>query len=343
MQVMIGGYTAEMDGSGTGIRSLVADDAKPGELIEVMTLPLPSPSYLIAHPVQPWLFAVTEGTPSQLHSIAREPDGRLRLVSSVESEGDLACHLALAPDGLHLVVAHYGSGSVASFAVGEGGVLSPQIDLLVLDGSGPDAERQAGPHAHQVVFDRDELLVADLGGDRIHRLQLDGDGDLSVAAQPVVLPPGSGPRHLVVLGDYLVVACELSAEVWLGGRSDDGWVQRQTLLSSTASVADRIAPSALRADGDTLYVANRGAGTVAILALDRLDGRLSPVTEFGCGGVSPRDLVVADDLIWVANQTNDVVAVFDRTALPPGSSAFEFTSPSPTSIVLLDDRGKAIT
>ena len=171
MQVIIGGYTAEMDGRGTGVRSLKADDAAPGELTEVMTLTLPSPTYVIAHPVEPWLFAVTEGSPSQLHSIAREPDGRLSLISSVESEGDFACHLALAPDGLHLVVAHYGSGSVASFAVGEGGVLSPQIDLLVLDGSGPDAERQAGSHAHQVVFDRDELLVADLGGDQIHRLR----------------------------------------------------------------------------------------------------------------------------------------------------------------------------
>jgi 6-phosphogluconolactonase len=342
MQLIIGGYGAEMDGNAIGVRSLVADDAKPGELAEVMTLPLPSPTYLIAHPVQPWLFAVTEGSPSQLHSIAREPDGRLGLISTVESKGDSACHLALAPDGLHLVVAHYGSGSVSSFAVGDGGVLSPQIDLLALDGSGPDADRQAGPHAHQVVFDRDELLVADLGGDRVHRLRLDGDGALSVAADPVALPPGSGPRHLVVLGDYLIVACELSAEVWLGGRTDDGWVQRQALLSSSASVADRIFPSALRADGDTIYVANRGSGTVAVLALDRLDGRLSPVTEFGCGGVWPRDLVIADDLIWVANQTNDLVTVFDRTALPVTASVFELASPSPSSLVLFDDRGKAI-
>jgi 6-phosphogluconolactonase len=342
MQVIIGGYTAEMDGNATGVRSLTADDAKPGEVTEVMTLPVPSPTYVIAHPVQPWLFAVTEGSPSQLHSIARESDGRLSLISSVDSDGDFACHLALAPDGLHLMVAHYGSGSVASFAVGEGGVLSPQIDLLVLVGSGPDPERQAGPHAHQVVFDRDELLVSDLGSDRIHRLRMDSDGDLSVAAEPVALPPGSGPRHLVVLGDYLVVACELSAEVWLGSRTDDGWVERQTVLSSTASVADRIAPSALRADGDTLYLANRGAGTVSVFTLDRIDGRLSPVTEFGCGGIWPRDLVIADDRIWVANQTNDLVAVFDLTALPPAGSAFEFASPSPASIVLLDDRGKAI-
>jgi 6-phosphogluconolactonase len=342
MQVIIGGYTAEMDGAATGVRSLVADDANPGELTEVMTLPLPSPTYLIAHPVQQLLFAVTEGSPSQLHSIGRESDGRLSLVSSVESAGDSACHLALAPDGLHLVVAHYGSGSVSSFAIGEGGVLSPQIDLLALDGSGPDAERQAGSHAHQVVFDRDELLVADLGGDRIHRLRLGVDGELSIAAEPVALPPGSGPRHLVVLGDYLVVACELSAEVWLGGRTDDGWVERQTVLSSTASVADRISPSAVRADGDTLYVANRGAGTVAVLTLDRLDGRLNPVTEFRCGGEWPRDLVIADDLIWVANQTNDLVAVFDRSALPSVERVFELASPSPASIVLLDDRGKAI-
>ena len=44
----------------------------------------------------------------------------------------------------------------------------------------------------------------------------------------------------------------------------------------------------------------------------------------------------------MANQTNDLVAVFDRTTMPPTGSAFELASPSPACIVLLDDRGKAI-
>jgi hypothetical protein len=56
----------------------------------------------------------------------------------------------------------------------------------------------------------------------------------------------------------------------------------------------------------------------------------------------PRDLVIAGDLIGVANQTDDPVAVFDRTALPATPGVFEVASPSPACIVLPDDDGKAV-
>ena len=123
MQVIIGGYTAEMGGSATGVRSLLVDRDEHGavHLDEAADLALTSPSYLIAHPERPWLFAVTEGTPSQVHCMALAADGRLERLTSRESGGKIGAHLALSPDGRYLVVAHYGSGSVSSFAVDNGG------------------------------------------------------------------------------------------------------------------------------------------------------------------------------------------------------------------------------
>jgi len=103
-------------------------------------------------------------------------DGRLERLTSRESGGEVGCHLALSPDGRYLVVAHYGSGSVSSFAVDNGARLSERLDLMTFDGSGPVAERQDRSRAHQVVFAGGEILVPDLGTDRVHRLALDADG-----------------------------------------------------------------------------------------------------------------------------------------------------------------------
>ncbi len=219
------------------------------------------------------------------------------------------------------MVAHYGSGSVSSFAVDDGGRLSERLDLMTFDGSGPVPERQDGSRAHQVVFAGGELLVSDLGTDRVHRLVLDADGRFRTGAEPIVLPAGSGPRHLVLIEDFLVVACELSAELWLGRRSDDGWTEVQRVPASTVEVDEPISPSALRADGNQVFVANRGAGTIAVFELDLPSGRLIRLTEFPGGGSCPRDLVVHPDGLWVANQTNHLISVFSRSALPPARRA----------------------
>ncbi len=279
MRVIIGGYTAEMGGSAIGVRSLVVDmgDDGAGNLDDAAELELTSPSYLIAHPEQPWLFAVTEGTPSLVHSLALAADGSLERLASRESGGEVGAHLALSPDSRYLVVAHYGSGSVSSFAVDERGRLSERLDLMTFDGSGPVPERQDRSRAHQVVFAGEELLVADLGTDRVHRIVLEADGRFRTSAEPVVLPAGSGPRHLVLIEDFLVVACELSAELWLGRRSDSGWTEVQRVAASTAEVDEPIYPSALRADGDQVFVANRGAGTIARVRTRSTVGPARPV------------------------------------------------------------------
>ena len=343
VHLLVGPYTTESpEGRGRGLVSLRLDADPAGAVpVEVAVLPLPSPTYLVRHPDRPWLFAVTEAAPASVHSLALAPDGSLSLLSSVGTGGDAACHLALSPDGRHLLVAHYGSGSVASVPVLEDGRLGERQDLHVLTGSGPDPERQEAPHAHQVVWDGDEALVADLGTDRVHRLHLDPEGRLSLAGPPVVLPPGTGPRHLVVVADHLVVAGELSGELWLGRRDDDGgWQELDSTPCSTEPRDGPVHPSALRADGDQVVVANRGPGTLTVFTLDRGAGRLERQAEFGCGGSWPRDLVLGEGHLWVANQTDDVVTVFARDVLPPPGPVLEVAVPTPACVVLVPLPGR---
>ena len=338
-QVVIGGYTSEAEGDAVGLRSLRPDESGAG-LAVVGTLALPSPTYLVAHPDQPWLFVVSESEAGQVSSVRLEDDGALTLLSTVATGGSGSCHVAVARDARHVLVADYGSGTVCSVPVGADGVLGERSGFWRSTGSGPDTERQEGPHAHQVVLDGDEVLVADLGTDQVHRLRVEPDGGLVEAGPAVPLPAGSGPRHLVVLGDHLVVATELSGELWLGRRaSDGGWTELDRVPCTAVTGDGERYPSALRADGDTVLVANRGPGTVATFALDADAGTLRLLDERPGGGRWPRDLVVADDLLWVANQTDDVVTVLRRGAGSGAEPVLLVPGPAPACVLLRSGPG----
>lgn len=333
-QLIIGGYTADMNGRAAGLSTLRVTTSAADEVVFEAGSPqaLDSPSYVIGHPERSLAFAVHERGDGLVSSLEITTEG-FRLIGTASTGGPGSCHLALSADLQHLLVANYVGGSVAAISLQADGSLVGPTSVVEFSGSGPDPERQDSSYAHQVVLDGEEILVADLGTDQVHRLRL-ADGQLTLAGPSLVTPPGSGPRHLVVVGDLLILALELSAEVLVARRTDDGWETTEVLPASSAEVSDRIYPSAIRTDGETVFVANRGAGTIATFQIDAAAARLIKTSEFPCGGVWPRDLVISEQHLWVANQTNDVISVFDRRTLPPTQVDFEVASPTPASIVL---------
>lgn len=337
----IGGYTDHPDGSalGTsrGIESFTLDPTRtPVHVQPFPPVALPSPSFLIAHPSLPILYAVTETDPSQVHEIRVAEDGTPSLAGSAELSGAGACHLCLDDAGRSLLVAHYGDGSVSSVALHSDGALGSETDWRRFHGSGPVTERQEHAHAHQVVLDRGVILVPDLGSDVIHRLRLDPEGHLELAGEPVAVTAGSGPRHLVVSDDHLLVACELSAEIHVYAREGTEWRAVSTIPSTGSH--DQAFPSAFRGSGDDFVVANRGPDTFAVFTLDRSTGVLAPKGEVATGGAWPRDLVLVDGAVWIANQNSDALTVFTRAlggTASHWSLDFEVPTPSPACIVLL--------
>jgi 6-phosphogluconolactonase len=327
--LVVGGYTEEQGGSAPGISVWRPDG---GTFALVDSAPLSSPSYLTAHPHQPLIFAAGETGPASVTSLRVAADGQLTVLSSVRTGGDHACHVALSPDGHHLVAANYSSGSVSSFRLNADGTLSEARDVVAFAGSGPNAERQDAPHAHQAVWDGDVVLVCDLGTDLVHRLSLDQHGRFAVQ-QPVRLPAGTGPRHCVVMGDYLVVACELSGELWLGRRSSSGFEEMQCVPSSSAASDALVQPSAILAAGQRVLVANRGVGTIA--SYDLTGAGLQPVSEFSAGGSTPRDMTLEGSLLWVCNQADDVITAFDIDQPLPGAEAARLSTPSPACVVVV--------
>lgn len=342
-RIVLGGYTTDMGGTAPGLASYRwdASDADAVDLVAHPALPMNSPSWVEAHPNGEVVYAVSEGHPGMLYANRLDVDGRLSEGNAVPIDGAAACHLAVTADGRHLVAANYGDGAVSSFPIAADGSVGDRADRYAFDLRGPDPDRQDGSHAHQVVMDGDVFWVPDLGGDVVHRMRLGADGRISRAGDPVALPGGSGPRHLVLTGDHMVVACELSAQLWLGRRDGDGYRQVAVVDSSdrpNGSGKDRIHPSGIglhrsEEHGVQVLVANRGCDTVGVF---RLDGdSLSPIDEFDTGAW-PRDLKVIDDRLWLASQAgNQVIThLLDRSTgrwVPD----FAFPAPSPACILLV--------
>lgn len=338
-QLVIGAYTPPM-GEGTGVSVLTLDPASAGGMRTSEPVALDSPSYLLRHPGLPFVYATSEEGPTTVTTLVVDAAGGLLKLSTATGSGSGACHLCFDPSGRFVLVANYGSGSVSCFEIDSSGTLGAETDLFQLTGGGPDSERQEGPHAHQVVVDGDEILVPDLGTDRVFRLRVDGSGRLSESAQPVQLPPGAGPRHLVVIEDHLVVACELSATLWLGRREGGAWVETDSIDASTSRTADRIYPSAFVADGRVVFVANRGAGTIGVFTLDPQTSTLARQTEIDCGGPWPRDLVVTSSHLWVANQTSHRVVAIARADLEAARIDLDLAISSPACLVVVGEEAR---
>jgi 6-phosphogluconolactonase len=302
--MIIGCYTAP-EGTGTG---LVA----PGR----PAVATPSPSYLIQDQDRDVVYAVSEAREGSVSSFRR---ATLEPLSTVSTGGVWPCHLALHPDG-YVLAANYGSGSVSVHPVTDGGVLGAYTDLVRHSGTGPHADRQQGPHTHQVVIAPDGLItVVDLGIDQLVHYRLE-DGRL-IPAGTIDVPAGTGPRHFVVhpSGRWFLVG-ELSSSVL---SLSDGKVTET--VPTTSFDGDNF-PSAIALDGDLLYVANRGADTIAVF---EVTPELRRIAEVPCGGEWPRDLVVADGRLHVANQNSGTVVTFTAGRTPePTGEVLEVGSPA---------------
>jgi 6-phosphogluconolactonase len=270
-----------------------------------------APSFLAPHPSLPVLYAVGELERGWLTAFHGE---ELSPLDERPSEGSSPCHVAVDPGGSLLAVANYGDGTATLYDLDDRGAFAGEPIVLRHQGSGPDAERQQGPHAHQAVFHDGLVHVSDLGTDEIRRYRHDG-----TPLEPIRLAPGTGPRHFAFAGERLYVAGELGANVTL----IDG--EHRTTVPASRQGGEN-SPSHLQLDIDLVYVANRGPNTISVLrAAD-----LSPVAEVPSGGDWPRHFAIDGDRMYVANQRSNAVTVFAlRDGVPePTGEAYEVESPA---------------
>jgi len=357
-RLYLGAYTAGAGGSADGVGVLThdpvtgewtspADDAESTASIAALTSAgdaPQSPSYLAWHPDGRHFYAVGEVAHGRVWAYEIDSfGGAPHVIGSAPTGGAFPCHLAVDPTGTYVISANYGSGSLSVHPVLANGTLGTRSDLLQHIGSGPDPDRQAGPHAHMATFVTDTLVLAvDLGTDGVAAYRLDvATGRLAAAPVPwSSLPPGFGPRHLVVLPDGLVaLAGELSGEIALL-RLDPGTGQLTLLdLERASESAVPSAPSGIAATDNCRFIviANRGPDTVASFAIDHHLGgaHLRPVDEIGCGGAHPRAVTLIGDLLYVANQHagNITVLQIDERTGDLTDTGSRILTPTPTHVL----------
>jgi 6-phosphogluconolactonase len=323
--VFVGCYTGDA-GNGTGITTF--SRSATGELTEVASLPLESPSWLTKHPTLPVLYAANETASGGVTALSVSSSGALSLLGTASTGGAHPCHLAVTPDGRFLVCANYTGGSLAVFSLSPSGALLSRTALVQHTGSGPDTDRQEAAHVHMAVPSADSSVVSavDLGTDEIRSYTLSSDGSLA-PLEVSSLPPGTGPRQLVRRPgtDLAYVVGELAGTLVTVRETSPGAFD---VVASTASTLSPVTPNLvahLELAGARMYVSNRGPDCVTEFALDDA----LAVADQPCGA-NPRHFALVDGTCYVAAQSEDAITAFTLTAsgdaelryYPTGSPTF---------------------
>src|SRR5262245_4907957 len=201
--VYIGTYTRETSKGIYAYRFHPAD----GKLTSLgLATETTNPSFLAIHPNGRFVYSVSEvdsrdGEKAGAVSAFRiEPQtGKLTLLNTVSSKGSGPCHVLVDKTGKNVLVANYGSGSVASLPVKSDGSLGEASAFVQHQGSSVNPQRQQGPHAHSVNLSADNrfMIATDLGLDQAVVYRFDAaKGTLTPNDPPFAkVNPGAGPRH----------------------------------------------------------------------------------------------------------------------------------------------------
>jgi 6-phosphogluconolactonase len=324
--VFFGTYTS---GKSRGIYVSQFDTANGKLTLPELAAETRNPSFLAVDPQGERLYAVGEVSDfggGQAGAVSAfqidEKTGHLTLLNAQPSGGKGPCHLCLDHSGKCLLVANYGSGSIAGYALKSNGEIGQQGSVIQHHGSSINAQRQEGPHAHFITTDPKNrfALTCDLGLDKVLVYQLNAaKGDLT-ANDPAFcsVKPGSGPRHLVFhpSGRFVYVINEmgssLSAFEYDAARGSLKEFQTISTLPSEFKGNNTCAEVQVDPSGKFVYASNRGHNSIAVFAVNESNGRLSFLECHPSGGKTPRHFALAPGGKWLLaeNQDSDNVVVF---------------------------------
>lgn len=289
-----------------------------------------NPSFLAVSPNGKNLYAVSEmNKTGAVSAFAFEgKTGKLKLLNQQPSGGGGPCHVAVDATGKCLLVANYGSGSIAALPIHTDGSIGEASTTLQHSGSGANPKRQVGPHAHFIVPSPDNrfTLDCDLGLDKIFINHLDVHAATLTANDPpcATVAPASGPRHLVFSQDgrfvYVINEMGCTITVFSYAATNAAMTKLQTIATLPKDFAtnNTTAEIRLHPNGKFLYGSNRGHDSIVIFAVDQQSGKLTLVEHQSTLGHTPRHFAIDPAGRWLLaeNQASDSVIVF---ALDPAT------------------------
>lgn len=362
----LGGYGPAMDGHAEGIGLLAGDAGREATTLAYRgaVTETPSPSWLAQHPSLDVVYAALEGD-AAVQAFARTGESSLSPLGDPTPVGENVCHVAVAPNGSALIASCYGDGRVVRIGLDAAGRMMPArpdaaaaLRAALFGDEDPDAaaatpagdgvaasdpyaaDEDRASHAHSAAFLPDgRVATTDLGFDLVRFWKQSANG--LTLDHEVVLPLGTGPRHMVVHpSGHLHVVTEYSCEVFtLAPAADGTWsIVSSTLSSPIAQVGvDFPAELARSRDGQFLYTALRGSNTIATLRV-RGDGDALESVALADSGVDwPRHHLIHEGKMLVAGQRSDTITLLDldeRTGAVRGIR-HEAQVPTPTHFLLV--------
>lgn len=292
------------------------------------------------------LYAASEAEKGVVQAWRIAGDGSLTELNQVSSGGAGPVYLSLTPNGRHLLVANYVSGTIAVLPVKDDGSLNEASDTHQDQGPAgavkPEAAAEGsfaasdhnGPHAHMIAADPPGKYVfsTDLGLDRIYQYQLDdATGKLTANTPPFIdaSSKGAGPRHFVFTpkGDGLwLINEEASTLTHYALDKAKGTLTEGKTVSSLPKEYKGTSFAAglvLSQDGKQLYVANRLHNSIAHFTVST-DGELIHQDDIWTRGDYPRTVTLDPKGQWlyVMNQRSDNITRF-KVAPHTGKLTFE--------------------
>jgi 6-phosphogluconolactonase len=330
--IWAGSYTADGEGRGNGIGALRAG---PGGKLSWLGLATEadSPSFLAVHPSLPVVYAVAEKA-GTVRSYRRSGEFGLDAAGSAWTAGEAPCHVAVDPRGRYITVACWGDGQVLLFELDDDGDISARFPAAASTEPG----RPSRAHT-SLMLDDGRVMTTDLGHDLLRIWHYHPGAGLSLDHE-VVLPYGSGPRHLAQHSSGSVfVVTEYSVEVGVAQRSPaTGLFTVSSVGPATQAGAlpgDAGAEIALSEDGRHAFVGVRGSNRISVLQVGTDGGSLQPVADFPSGGNWPRHHLVRAGWLHVAHELSDDVVTFPLHPVSglPGEPVDRMELASPTVLV----------
>lgn len=309
-----------------------------------------NPSFLAIHPNQRFVYAVNEvgnykgeksGAVSAFSIDAKT--GKLALLNQVSSRGAGPCYISIDKSGKHVLVANYDSGNIAVFPILTDGRLGEASAFVQHTGHGTNPERQEAPHAHSIDVSPDDhfAIVDDLGLDQTRVYPFDSaKGTLDEnAANIAKAAPGAGPRHFALSpsGKFGYVINEMANTVSAFSYDSEAGslTQLQTIsaLPKTFTGHSEAAEILVHPSGKFLYASNRGYDSIAVFAIDKSKGTLTPIEYTLTKGASPRNFEIAPGgkLLLVGDEKSDNIMTFkidpQTGRLTPTGNALNISQP----------------
>lgn len=341
-RIYLGAYTSA-GSAADGIRLAIADADGALRCTESVA-EAADPSFLAMAPDGATLFAVSELRQGRVIAFKVHEDGTLTEINSQPSLGAAPCHLSVHPSGKYLLTANYQSGNLVVHPIADGGVLREPCHVVQHSGSGPNPQRQEGPHTHQALPDPSgrHVLAVDLGTDSVYVYDFDADSGHLALRHEIPLRAGAGPRHLAFHpdGERAYVINELASSITeFGYDADTGVLEPGRTLSTLPPDYGRpnlAAEIVVTPDGRFVFGSNRGYDSIAVFRADSSDGEFRLVDIRPAVVAGPRHIALSPDgrVLFAAGQRSNDVQAFDIADNGDLTSLRE-PVPTPTPVCIL--------